>query len=173
MSTGLTVLLLTLALLALVAIVLPTALTGMSPMPSSREAARVITRVLVERGVEGPVVDLGSGWGTLLRPLSRALPGPVQGWEVSPLPWLWSRLTVRGATVRLGSFHGADLREARAVVCYLSPEIMKKLRPKLEAELPVGAVVVSNAFGMWGWEVEEEVRLSSGGRVYVYVRPVR
>jgi hypothetical protein len=37
------------------------------------------------------------------------------------------------------------------VVCYLSPGGMARLRPKLEAELPAGALVVSNFFAVPGW----------------------
>ena len=56
-----------------------------------------------------PVIDLGSGWGTLVGVLSAALPGPVLGYDLSPLPWAVSRLRrggVVGEPVRGGPVPG-------------------------------------------------------------------
>lgn len=73
-------------------------------------------------------------------------------------------------TLGLANFHGADLTDAALVVCYLPGPAMEKLRPKLEAELPKGALVLSNAFALPGWRAVEERTVPNihQSRVYLY-----
>jgi hypothetical protein len=54
--------------------------------------------------------------------------------------------------LRLKDFNKVDLSDAALVVCYLPGAAMQKLKPKLEAELPSGALVLSNTFAIRGWE---------------------
>ncbi len=82
---------------------------------------------------------------------------PVRAFEVSILPWAFSRarLLVQGRpnlSFQLKNFLRADLSQAALVVCFLTPPIMEKLKPKLEAELRPGALVVSNTFALRGWQ---------------------
>jgi len=66
--------------------------TGISPMPSSAKACRTIVK-LSEQAEFGDVVDLGSGWGTLLFALARKYPErQIIGYELSYLPYLYSRI---------------------------------------------------------------------------------
>jgi hypothetical protein len=146
--------------LAILSVVLPTLWTRASPLPTSG-AARATLLAMLPLTVDGPVYDLGSGWGGLARALARRYPrSPVIGFEVSPLPWAWSRLrqALRGSanlTFRFGDFHNADLSGAALVVCYLPGPAMEKLKPKLEAELKPGAMVASNTFALRGWDPAE------------------
>ncbi|MCH7937100.1 MAG: SAM-dependent methyltransferase [Proteobacteria bacterium] len=124
----------------------------------------------------GPIYELGSGWGGLARALARRYPGvPVRGFEVSLLPWAWSRLRhllggPPNVAFALTNFHAADLSDAALVVCYLPGPAMEKLRPKLEAELPDGALVLSNAFALTGWRAAREKTVPDihRSRVYLY-----
>ena len=161
--------------LAILSVVLPTLWTRASPLPTSG-AARATLLAMLPLTVDGPVYDLGSGWGGLARALARRYPrSPVIGFEVSPLPWAWSRLrqALRGSanlTFRFGDFHNADLSGAALVVCYLPGPAMEKLKPKLEAELKPGAMVASNTFALRGWD-PVEVRTAPdapASQVYLY-----
>jgi hypothetical protein len=76
--------------------------------------------------------------------------------ELSPLPWAVGRLRARLAgranlAVRRTDLLRLPLGDAALVVCYLAPGIMARLRPRLEAELPAGATVVSSTFAVPGW----------------------
>ncbi|MDP6573208.1 MAG: hypothetical protein QGI06_06820 [Rhodospirillales bacterium] len=72
--------------------------------------------------------------------------------------------------VHRADFHEARLHGAGLVVCYLHPGAMERLRPKLEAELTPGALVLSNTFAMPRWrpvavaEAEDFYR----SKVYLY-----
>jgi len=74
-------------------------LTGVPSLSSSKaEVDDVIALLrLVKLPEHAVIVDLGSGWGTLVVGLARAFPGAsVQGLEMSPFPFLVSRLRTRG-----------------------------------------------------------------------------
>lgn len=162
--------------LAIASIFLPTLWTRASPLPTSG-AARATLLAMLPEFVDGPVYDLGSGWGGLAGALARRYPrSPVIGFEVSPLPWAWSRLrqalggNTGNLTFRFGDFHNADLTGAALVVCYLPGPAMEKLKPKLEAELKPGALVASNTFAFRGW-TPVEVRTAPdahASQVYLY-----
>ena len=121
--------------------------------------------------------ELGAGWGALALPLAgRYGAARVEAYELSPLPWLVCRLrgALTGASnlrVRRADFFRARLSGAFLVVCYLHPGAMARLRPKLEAELREGALVVSNTFAIPGWRPAAEYATPGWfgeGRIYVY-----
>jgi hypothetical protein len=53
---------------------------------------------------------------------------------------------------KLSNFLNRDLSNGILVVCYLLPKPMEKLRIKLETELKLGSLVVSNTFAFRGWQ---------------------
>lgn len=65
-----------------------------------------------------------------------------------------------------GDLFEVDLGQATVVTLYLLPDLNEALRPKLLRELRPGSRVASYAFGMEGWEPDEEVR---AGRRNVYL----
>lgn len=149
---------------------------GISPMPTSRRV-RASLLSLVPPTLDGEVHELGAGWGTLAFALADALPGArVIAWEASPVPYLFCALRQRlrprkNLELRRRDFFEADLRGARLVVCYLFTGAMARLGPKLEQELPPGAVVLSHTFALRGWTpaVERIVDDLYRTRVYRYV----
>ena len=173
MSLEITVLVLMLA--AIASVFVATLVTGASPMPTSAATRNTMLAVLPV-DIDGPIYELGSGWGGLALALARRHPDrPVRAFETSPLPWAFSkvRLWVEGQpnlTFRFGNFHRADLSDAALVACYLPPPVMEKLKPKLEAELPEGALVISNTFAVRGWQPAEERTAPDihASRVYLY-----
>ena len=143
-------------LVAMALIFISTLATGASPMPTSSVVRETMLAALPEE-IDGPIYELGAGWGGLAVALAGRYPAsPVRGFEVSILPWAFSRarLSVRrrpNLSFQLKNFLRADLSQAALVVCFLTPPIMEKLKPKLEAELRPGALVVSNTFAFRGW----------------------
>jgi len=156
------------------------AVTGISPIPSSSPAKAMILELLPEN-VEGTVLELGAGWGTLAFPLASALPGAeIVAFELSPVPWLFmlARMALtrpRNLSVLRRNFLKEKLENVSAVVCYLHSECLDTIRPKMEAELAPGTLVISNTFDIPGWQPRDEHRLECSfcPRVYVYEVPAR
>lgn len=129
---------------------------GITPMPSSRKAVRKIISLIPE-GTDGKIVDLGAGWGSLAYPIANRFPNAeVLGYELSPVPWVYSQikgLFARRTNLRLHrrNVFDANLRDVDIVVVYLHPEAMRKLQKKFEEELRPGTLVVSNTFIVPTW----------------------
>ncbi|WP_225409510.1 class I SAM-dependent methyltransferase [Stigmatella hybrida] len=177
-GTVLYLVLLALLLGGMLSIVLFTLRTGISPMPTSGRVRRELLALLPE-GLEGTVLELGSGWGTLAFALADACPqAQVVGFELSPLPYAFGRLRQWLAPrrnlrlVRRDFFH-ASFAEASLVVCYLFPEAMRRLAPKLTQELPRGAFILSHTFALRGWTPRRTAVTADLYRtpVYLYAAP--
>ncbi len=146
---------------------------GVPPMSSSRAAREAVIALLPET-IDGPIVDLGSGWGALTEALADRFPNnQVIGYELSPIPWAVSRLRLLirrrpNLTYRRRDFLRVDLSHARAVTCYLMIDAMKPLAGKLRTELKPGAVIVCNAFALRGWEPERALPVAAAGGAMFY-----
>ncbi len=167
-----------LLLLAIASIIYYGVRLGITPMPSSRKAVATFID-LIPDSTDGRIVDLGSGWGTLAYPIARRFPdASVIGCELSPIPWIYSRLKgifVRrpNLTLHRRSVFDVDLTGVDVVVVYLHPAAMKKLAPKFERELRPGTLVLSNTFPVPTWEATETHHLgkswfSTSNDIYVY-----
>ena len=110
--------------------------TGISPMPSSTKACRAILKAS-EQADQGTIIDLGSGWGTLLLALAQKYPErPVIGYELSWLSWIYSQICktifcLYNLKILRQNFLAADISEAALLVCYLFPKGMTELQQKL------------------------------------------
>lgn len=151
--------------------------TGVPPQSSGRAARQALLHLLPDT-IDGRIVDLGSGWGALVEDIGERYPeNLVVGYELSPIPYWISCLRLKLKTrpnveYRRADFLKADLSEFRAATCYLMIGAMKPLASKL-LELPDGAVVVSNAFSLHGWEADETITLSVTGATNYYRYIVR
>ena len=146
---------------------------GVPPMPSNRAARLAMLKLLPEK-VDGTVYDLGSAWGGLAFDLARKYPdNRVVGIELSPIPYLASRLRALlirrpNLNFRRADFLNVDLSDAGALTCYLMIWAMRRLEPKLRAELNPGAVVVSHAFAFVAWKHEAHVIVPEAGSAWIY-----
>ena len=165
--------------LTILFLLIHTAITGISPVPTTR-AVRGDMLAQVPDDVQGKVLELGSGWGALAFALARRLPRcEIVGFELSPIPWAYSRVRLAlfpqpNLRIVRGNFHRASYQDVGLVVCYLFPGGMRALRPKFEAELPSGAVVISNTFAIPEWRPIRTIQPQSdpqGPQVYVYRLP--
>lgn len=166
-----------LVVLALGSIVFHSLKVGISPMPSSAAAVKAVC-ALVPPETSGEIVELGAGWGTLAFALARHAPrAQVVACESSPVPFavLWLRhqlLRRENLRLRFGNFESYSLTRAAVVICYLWPGAMAALSQRFRSELSPGAHIVSNTFGLRGWQSETEVQLHDlyRTRIYRYVR---
>ncbi|BAL26300.1 putative methyltransferase [Azoarcus sp. KH32C] len=146
---------------------------------SNRRTAEAMARLLPE-GRALRVLDLGSGTGSLLRPLARRRPDcRFDGVEAAPAPWLISRLLARrlgNLALRRGDFFAEPWSEYDVVYAFLSPVPMPAVWEKAERELAPGALLVSNSFPIPGRKPREVVEVADrrATRLYVYeVAPAR
>jgi hypothetical protein len=177
--TGALVLLLVAILLAgMLSIVIYTLLTGISPMPTLGKVQRQLLP-LIEPGLDGTILELGAGWGTLAFALADRCPrAKVIAFELSPLPfavcWLRQRFAPRpNLELRHQDFFRASFTGASLVVCYLFPGAMTRLAPKLAAELAPGTRILSHTFALRGWTPQRTLVVDDLYRtpIYLYVVP--
>lgn len=114
-------------------------------------------------------VDLGSGDGRLVFAAARA-GAQALGWEISWPAWSWSRFLQiigrHGGVLKRANLFKVSLKNSDVVFCYLFPDTMAKLKPKLERELAPGARVISNSFPVPGWPVAKQQ-----GQIFLQYRP--
>lgn len=156
------------ALLVVLSICFDTARLGISPMPTSKKARGVVRTTIRE---SSKVYELGSGWGTLAIELSQS--NEVIALEKAWVPWLFSKLNnaVRGGTVKIlrQNIYSLKYSDADVIFCYLYPGAMRKLAPKLEKELKMGATVLSNTFQIPGRTPAEVLEINDWFRTKIYV----
>lgn len=171
--TALEFVVLALALLVLGSIVWSTLRLGISPMPTSARVRRALLDQ-IPRELTGTIFELGSGWGGLALALSAHCPqARVVAIEASPFPFWVTRMRARLARrsnleVQRGDFLTVDLRLARLVITYLWTGAMTQLTPKLEAELPEGAELITHTFGLRGRTPTEVTQLTDLYRTPIY-----
>ncbi len=168
-----------LALLVGASIIWSTITVGISPMPSSRKARKAIMQ-LVEtpgaRDAEGrkTIVDLGSGWGSLIIRMAIKYPGRhIVGYELSLTPWFVSVviakcLGLKNLTIYRQNFLKADLSVASVIVCYLFPAGMTALEAKLTEQKTSIRYLISNNFALPSHKPEKTIMLDDFYRSPVY-----
>jgi SAM-dependent methyltransferase len=128
------------------------------------------------------VYDLGSGDGRILIAAARDRGARGVGLEIDPV--LVAQSTERARRLGLAdrlSFRQqdlfeADLTPATVVTLYLSPDLNRRLRPKLLSELRPGARIVSHSFDMGDWAPARTLQVSSNEgshTLYLWVVPAR
>ena len=151
--TLLEILFLSLTILAGLSIIWSTLVCGITPMPSSRKARQAMLELSVNTG-QGPIYELGSGWGNLLIPLAKKYPNrKVVGYELSLLPWLTTIviskvLGLNNVTVYRKNFLNEDLSGASVIFCYLFSDVMDKLERKIDEENICLEYLISNNFSL-------------------------
>jgi SAM-dependent methyltransferase len=110
------------------------------------------------------VFDLGSGDGRIPIIAAQKYGARGVGIELDPklvqLSWQIAKEAEVADRVsfRVGDLFTADLSQATVVTCYLSPQIMKMLEPKLRALAP-GTRIVSHQFSISTWPPDQRLRI--------------
>lgn len=150
-------------------VVIDTIKLGISPMPTSKKARKVILRLVGE----GTIYELGSGWGGLAIALSKK--NRVIGYEKAYVPWCASKFLktisrAKNFTLKRENFLKEDLSQADVIVCYLYPGAMRELELKFGKELKNGALVISNSFQIPGRTPEQTIKVGDfmQSEIYLY-----
>lgn len=132
---------------------------------------------LAEVGPEDVLYDLGSGDGRIPIAAARRFGTRGVGIEINPRLVAEARAGARAAgveglaTFRTQDLFETDLREVTVVTLYLLTRLNERLKPKLRAELPYGARIVSHAFEIPGWVPERVVEVGNGTTIYLWRMP--
>jgi SAM-dependent methyltransferase len=138
-------------------------------VPDVRTPPVVVTEMLrlAEVTQRDIVYDLGSGDGRIVIAAARHRGARGVGFEIDGglVAQATERVRQLGLSDRVtftqADLFQADLRPATVVTLYLSPELNRRLRPKLLAELAPGARIVSHAFDMGDWAPTRTIRVAS------------
>ncbi|MBP5352761.1 MAG: class I SAM-dependent methyltransferase [Alphaproteobacteria bacterium] len=171
------VLTLVLVILSLVFIYLTAASGFMHSSPSVPSCGKVkdamlqsVAAELKKSTVPMSVVDLGSGWGSLLLPLAAKFPQHTFiGYEIARLPLFISRLRAhKMKNIRFvrQDILKADLSTVDIVFLFLLPSMMEKLTDKCRTEMKKSALIYSNRFKLPN--IKEQQKVSLGSDYYSY-----
>ncbi|XP_003790934.1 protein FAM173A isoform X1 [Otolemur garnettii] len=128
-------------------------------VPYVGASARQVEHVLsLLRGRSGKMVDLGSGDGRVVLAAHKCGLRPAVGYELNP--WLvalarlhaWKAGCVASLCYRREDFWKVSLKDCHNVSVFLAPSVLPLLEDKLQAELPLGARVVSGRFPLPTWK---------------------
>ena len=125
------------------------------------------------------LIDIGSGLGGMLLHMDKARHmGVHDGVEISPAPWLISRIRafMQGAraTFRRKDYRQLDLSGYDVVFAFLSPVVMQDLLAKASREMRPGTLLLSLAFPLPGIKHDFVIQTGEGSRQKLYgwrVRP--
>lgn len=147
------ILFIALTLVAGSTIVWSTLTLGISPMPSSHKARQAMFQLADETG-DGPIYDLGSGWGHLVVGLAKRYPQrQIVGYELSILPWLTTLalkkvLGLSNLTIHRENFLKAELSQASVLMCYLYPAVMEEIKENLSQKESGAHYLISHNFAL-------------------------
>ncbi|MBD3328130.1 hypothetical protein GF340_02380 [Candidatus Peregrinibacteria bacterium] len=107
------------------------------------------------------VYDIGCGDGRIVHNASKQANIKAVGFELSPLVFLLAIIRKifwkSNAKIKFSDFKWHNLSDADVVFCYLLPDTLARLAPKLEDELKKGSKIISYAFPIANWKETKKV----------------
>lgn len=176
MAEGITTLIVSIAVFAAVSVIAFSLWIGITPLPSTRRAREKILDLLPPG--QGPIYELGFGWSGLALALAERCPERrVIGYELSPMPFMISKLRqrmrgIKNLELHWQDFAQANLSDAEVVVCYLYPSGMQRLTEMLARDASRNTVVISNTFSIRDWKHTEVYELNDIYRTRIWVYTV-
>jgi len=136
---------------------------------------------LAQVGPADVVYDLGSGEGEIVIEAARRYGARAVGVELDHerIENAHKKAAAAGVTDRVTfierDLFEVDIGEATVVTLYLFPELLERLRPKLQRELRPGTRIVSHDFGLGTWPPDKtvEVPLERRRHVFLWTVPSR
>lgn len=167
-------------LVILIAIFIPTIVAFLTGAPWVPTPLPRVKRMLELANIKpgDRVYDLGCGDGRIVHLAAQEYGADAVGLELSPLVFFWA--CIRNFFLRskgrvlLRDFRRIDYSNAKELIFYLLPDVLKIMRPKFEKELKPGTRIVSYAFAIPGWEptyTEARDREKHYGPIFVYELP--
>ena len=140
---------------------------------------QIVDRMLDVAGVRtGDVVyDLGCGDGRMVIAAAKKFATRGIGVDLDPKRIREAKANAKKAgvehlvTFQVGDMFKTDISDATVVMLYLLPELNRRLKPKLLAELRPGSRVVSHDFDMGKeWPADQYIKLGTSG-IYLWRIP--
>ena len=122
------------------------------------------------------VIDLGSGDGRILIAAARSHGARGLGIEIDPGRIREAQANARAAgvghrvTFRRQDLFETPLGEADVLTLYLTPEVNRRLRPRILSQMRPGTRVVSHDFDMGDWRPDRRERVGSAS-IYLWLVP--
>ncbi len=144
-------------------------------VPTPQAVVREMLR-LAEVGPADLVYDLGSGDGRIPITAAREFGARGVGIDIDPRRIREAEANARAAGVtdrvrfRNEDLFEADFRDATVVTLFLSPDVNRRLRPRLLRELAPGTRVVSYWHDMGDWTPLRRVRMAEAN-IYLWHIP--
>ena len=125
---------------------------------------------VIKKRSQQVVMDLGSGWGTLLLPLARQFPQHrFVGIEYGLFPYLvskWRARKLKNITFYRQNLFCADISRANVIFLFLLTKGMTQVEPKCKKEAQTGTLIYANRFPMPHLKAKKEVSLGSKYNTY-------
>ena len=125
---------------------------------------------ILQNSTNKTVMDLGSGWGTLLLPLAKKFPNhKFVGIERGYLPFnvsVWRARKLKNLTFLRQDFFKTDIAQADLIFVFLLNSTMAQLTAKIKTEMKPDSLVIANRFPMKDEKPYKEVSL--GSKYYTY-----
>lgn len=116
------------------------------------------------------LVDLGCGDGRFLRAAYRRYGTVGVGYEINPWAYFLAKfynfLSRCPARIMRKNFMQEDLSSYEVIFCYLFPDLLLDLAPKLRKEARPGTMVISANFPFPHWKPEKVLHVDDP--VYIY-----
>jgi len=124
------------------------------------------------------VYDIGCGDGRVVHYASKKHNINATGFELSPFVYIFAKirqfLWKSKAKILFRDFKRHDLSDADVIFCYLLPETLSKLEPKLSRELKKGTRVISYAFPIAPWQEKLKIKNDLKQKlapIWIYEKP--
>lgn len=148
------------------------AISTQIPLYFSNDAtAKALVELLKEQAGKR-FLDLGAGIGSVLRPLSKAVPdAQLTGIENAPATWLLGYLRTAGLANcrwRWGDIWRVKLADYDVVYAFLSPAPMPELWAKVHREMRPGSLFVSNGFAVPEVEASQVIEVDDARQTRLY-----
>lgn len=123
-----------------------------------KKAEEILKKACLKKGKV--FIELGSGDGRITRTAVRKYGVIGIGIDINPLLVFWSKLLCRltpnfplkKISFKVENILNTDLKKADYVYLFLMPDLIKKLKIKMEKELKKDTIVISHGFKIQGWE---------------------
>ena len=112
------------------------------------------------------VYDIGCGDGRIVYLAVKKYGVKGTGFELSPVVYLLAKarqlLWRSQACIKFGNIKQQDLSGADVIFCYLYPQVMRELEPKLMAEMKKGARLISHDYPLPSWKEKTVIDSTAG-----------
>jgi len=146
-------------------------------LPTPQRVVDAMLR-LANVGADDVLYDLGSGDGRIPITAARRYGIRAVGIELDARKIAEARCNARESGVeqrvkfRQADVFEADFREASVVTLFLFPEMNRRLRPRLRAELAPGTRIVSHRFDLGDWPPDRRAEID-GHAIFLWIVPPR